>query len=426
MLIEQVLELALKRADGAQVTHYRTESTPVSFENDRLKTIKVSHTSGISLRVILNGREGTSNTNDLSDIEGLVDRAVETARYGSPAHYTFPPHAEAQDVKLYDRNVSALTREEMVQMGQQVLDAVKSYNPELLVDVGVWKSENELEFLNSAGARFTAQGTHFSISASVQRVREQDVMYVWYHRAWRAKTIEPQSIIDAVLARLRLAERDARVPSGYMPVLFTPNASYVLLTSLTMGVNGKNVLKGDSPLAGKLGQKLFDEALSVTDNGLIDYADGSSQYDGEGVPVRITPIVQNGVLTSFLYDLDTAGEAGTQTTGNGPGCRPHNTIVSTGDTPYEELIRSIDSGLLVDTVMGFGQSNIMQGDFSVNVSLGYCIERGEVVGRVKNVMLTGNSYDALKEVKLSSEGEWVGGSVFAPYILVPSLSVTSK
>jgi len=76
--------------------------------------------------------------------------------------------------------------------------------------------------------------------------------------------------------------------------------------------------------------------------------------------------------------------------------------------------------------MGFGQSNIMQGDFSVNVSLGYRIEKGEVVGRVKNVMLAGNSYEALKEIQLSSEAEWVGGSTCAPAILVPAMSVVSK
>jgi PmbA protein len=77
-------------------------------------------------------------------------------------------------------------------------------------------------------------------------------------------------------------------------------------------------------------------------------------------------------------------------------------------------------------VMGFGQGNIMQGDFSVNVSLGYRVEKGEVTGRVKNVMLAGNSYEALKDIVLGSEAEWLGGSTHTPAILVPSLSVTSK
>lgn len=426
MLVERVLELALKRADGAQVTYSVGESTPVSFENDRLKTIKVSQTSNISLRVVLDGKEGTSNTNDLDDLEGLVDRAVETARYGSPVHYTFPGQAEGRDVKLFDPAVSALTREQMVQTGQLILDAIKAYNPDLLVDVGISKSENEFTFMNSAGAHFTSRGTQFSMGASAQRIRGEDVLYAWKYRSWRAKAIDPQAIIDGLIQKLRLAERDAQMPSGRMPVLFTPNACYVLLTSLGMGVNGKNVLKGDSPLSGKLGQKVFDESLSVTDNGLVDYASGSKQYDGEGVPVRVTPIVERGVLVNFLYDLDTAGEAGTQSTGNGPGCHFHNTVVSPGTTPYAEMLRSIERGLLVDSVMGFGQSNIMQGDFSVNVSLGYLVEKGEVVGRVKNVMLAGNSYEALREIQLSSETEWVGGSTCAPAILVPAMSVVSK
>jgi len=425
-MVDKVLELAAKRTNGAQAVFSTGESTPVSFENDKLKTIKVSQTSSISLRVVLDGKEGSSSTNDLGDLEDLVARAVESARYGSPAHSQFPPYQDAQSVRTHDPSVVSVTREEMVATGRRILDAIKSFNPELLVDVGVTKSENQVSFANSAGAAYQASGTHYSLGASVQRVRGEDVMYAWHYRSWRANALDPQAVIDAIITKLRLAERTAEIPSGYMPVLFTPDAAFVLATALTLGVSGKNVLKGDSPLAGKLGQKLFHESITLTDNGLIDFATGSSSYDGEGVPVRPTPIIQKGVLVAFLYDLDTAGEAGTQTTGNGPGCGPHNLIMEPGNTPYADLVKSMDSGLIVDSVMGFGQSNIMQGDFSVNVSLGYRVEKGEVVGRVKNVMLAGNSYEALKDVVLSSEAEWVGGDTYSPAILVPSLSVTAK
>jgi PmbA protein len=93
------------------------------------------------------------------------------------------------------------------------------------------------------------------------------------------------------------------------------------------------------------------------------------------------------------------------------------------------MVESVDEGLLVDGVMGLGQSNIMNGDFSVNVSLGYKIEKGEITGRVKDVMLAGNAYDGFKQiVAIGDKPEWVTGwvPIRTPPIQVGCLSVVSK
>jgi PmbA protein len=132
----------------------------------------------------------------------------------------------------------------------------------------------------------------------------------------------------------------------------------------------------------------------------------------------------------LLYDLDTAGRAGTQSTGHGPGCSPTNLVMAPGDVSYEEMLTDTKEGLLVHDVLGLGQGNAISGEFSVNVQLAYKIENGEIAGRVKDVMLAGNTYDAIKNIDAIGDTPiWrngFGGMCQVPYVKVGSLSVVAK
>ena len=91
------------------------------------------------------------------------------------------------------------------------------------------------------------------------------------------------------------------------------------------------------------------------------------------------------------------------------------------------MIKNTSEGLIVEDVIGLGQSNVINGEFSVNVNLGYKIENGEIVGRVKDTMIAGNSYDALANISsIGQKAEWVGGSLKAPAIQVEKLSVIAN
>jgi PmbA protein len=113
--------------------------------------------------------------------------------------------------------------------------------------------------------------------------------------------------------------------------------------------------------------------------------------------------VENGVVGMFLYDLDSAGLAGATPTGHA-GCSPYHAVVSPGEILSEELLAGIQDGLYIKSLLGFGQSNIANGDFSGNVALGFRIRGGKIVGRVKNTMISGNLFQLLKrDLVLSSD-----------------------
>jgi PmbA protein len=104
-----------------------------------------------------------------------------------------------------------------------------------------------------------------------------------------------------------------------------------------------------------------------------------------------------------------------------------NLIVLPGDKSIKDIISSLDEVLVVDQMMGVGQGNVLSGEFSVNVHLGYLYRRGELIGRVKDTMVAGNAYSALSNIlALSRETEWIEGTLNTPYICIPELTVVSK
>ena len=425
-MVERALELAMKQAQGAEVSLGRKGTVSAKYSDDKLKEANIKQVSSLGVKVIHNGKIGYASTTDLDDIEGVVARAIELAEFGNEAKHEFPGPADAKSVATFDQAIADITLDELVSVSGNMLEQVKEYNPEIKVSADAHRIIDEWHMVNSGGMDISLQISDYEAGVFGTLIRDTDMLEAGYYFGWRKKKIDPLLLAQQAIYRFRLAERNVGIDSKPMPVIFTPMAYDVLLMPIKAGINGKAVLKGDSPLAGRLGEKIVSDKLSLIDDGTIDYAPDSSSYDWEGVPRRRMEIIKDGVINAFLYDLQTAGEAGVSSTGHGGGCTPSNLIIPAGNTPLEEIVRNTKEGMIVDQVMGAGQSNVINGDFSVNVALGYKIENGEIVGRVKNVMLAGNVYDALKDIDaLSQETEWVG-STSSPYIKLAQLSVVAK
>ncbi len=102
-------------------------------------------------------------------------------------------------------------------------------------------------------------------------------------------------------------------------------------------------------------------------------------------------------------------------------------LVGDGDTSLDALIEGTNEGLVVERLLGAGQSNVLGGDFNANVLLGYKVEDGRIVGRVKNTMFSGNAYTALNDLEaIGSDGRWVRGGLYAPSIALANVSVSAQ
>jgi len=432
MIVEQIVQKAMENADAVQAVMSTQETSAVDFENDKLKSAESSQRTYIRVKVVKDGKVGTSSTTDPTDVEGVVKRALEAAEFGSPANFEMPGPGELDPVKIFDPELIPLQKPEMISMGQQMMDMIKAYNPEILAGAVVKRTINKVEFANSKGATYTEEHTNFGVGTGGQWTRGTDILFAGRSVGQKKRELDTEDIASQAIEYFRMAEKIVPVESKTMPVIFTPEGFIAVLLSLGLALDGKNVFLGSSPLRDKLGQQIAHPSFTLVDDPTVEFGPRTSAFDNEGVARKVTPLVENGVLRNFIYDLDTAGRAGTHPTGHGTGRTPTNLIMSPGDTSIDEMMGNISEGLMVHDFLGLGQGNPINGEFSVNVFLGYKIENGKVAGRVKDVMLAGNAFTALKGITaISKEREWVGGpySYFSglfPYVQVSALNVTAK
>jgi len=248
------------------------------------------------------------------------------------------------------------------------------------------------------------------------------MLFAGHGRSWCDLTpfYDPGVIAEKIITDLRRAETIVPPPSGKVKAHIPPETLPRLLWPLFMGTNGRNVARGDSPLSGRLEEHVLSSSLTIADDPHQDYATGTRALDDNGVPTRKQILFEKGILKRFLYDLDSAGLAGTTPTGNNRS-NPHSPRITPGECPSTKLLADIDDGLYIRDLIGFGQSNIINGDFSGNVGLGYRVRNGEILGRVKDTMIAGNLYELLKNnVLVSSDTEYQGRY---PHMTVEGMSV---
>jgi PmbA protein len=179
-----------------------------------------------------------------------------------------------------------------------------------------------------------------------------------------------------------------------------------------------------------LGQTVLSPLLTLTQQP----AQGpfSCPFDDEGTPTRALTLIQNGELRLFYADRTTGHQLGSGSTGNGfrsglgsyptPGLV--NLTIAPGTMDFAALVKHMKKGIIIDQILGSGAG--MSGDFSINVELGYRVHNGEILGRVKDTMVSGNVYTALRQIMaIGSDIDW-NGPCYTPSLIVEGLSVTGR
>ncbi|MGF1539880.1 MAG: TldD/PmbA family protein [Pleurocapsa sp.] len=429
-IIERVIDLANKRGIEAEVYYRQANDTPIEFANNRLKSLETTATEGIGLRVIADDRLGFASSSDLSRWEELVDAAVATAAIGDPVEFELA--RDFNSVTAATKYQSPTT-EELVAVGENLIQQVHQYNPDILVDVSFSNSFSKVRLATTTNVYAERSRQTLSAVLSGNLVRGEDFLQAYAYEVTSDRQPDYQGILQKLIQKYQNAKESATVRSGSFPVLFTPSAA-----SSTFGrmfgtiFSGQSVVQKASPVADKLGEKIFDERITVYEDPTIGVA--ACTFDDEGTPTSKKKLIDRGVVQQFYWDRRWAARQGIKSTGNGfrggisrPSPSLVNICFESGQTSVEDLIAGMSEGIIVDGVLGAGQSNILAGEFSVNVDLGYKVEGGRIVGRVKNTMVAGNIFEAFNNlVDFSDRPEWVGSSSYLPYILFSRLGVAAK
>ncbi len=429
--MERLLELARKYADGVVIYFRSVVTDNVSFENAKLKDIESSRQSGVSLMLFRDGKMGMAYTRNLIDREELIQNALTSLKARVEAGYELPLTKDAGQLHTFDANIERLTTEKLADECGRICEFLTK-RVKTQVNTSAARSIITIRLLNSRGTDVSCRLSNYSNYFAVMYPGS----YSSIVHITDAKSFTPVAETDMsfVADMFNQSEREVKVKTGRTRALFLPYTIYSLFWRLTAATSGQTVYEKVSPLLDKLGETIFSSQLSVWDEPHNDAVPGARSFDDEGTPTRNRAIVENGCLRGFYYDRYYAWKNRVEPTGNGyrqdittrPGPELAHLTVKPGKLSFAQLLKEMDSGIIVAGAMGAHSGNILAGEYSIGLSPGLLVEKGEIVGHVKNAMVAGNVYETLKEVVGIENRVHAGYMVRSPAIVCDNVSLAVR
>lgn len=439
-LARDVVGQAMKAGvTGAEVTLQEEEEFSTTVRLGKIESLKEASSKGLGLRLLWGTRSASSYTSDLSpaSLRRLVERTVAMAQVTSEDPAGGLPEAELlaaeiPDLDLFSPDVAELDTQAKVELARRAEQAALSADPRITNSEGATFESglgkrvlaNSLGFLGS----YRASSCWLAVSPLAERDGSKQRDY-WYSVARSLKNLETPEQVGRKAAARALGRLGARkISTCQVPVLYDPQTARSLLGHVFEAARGDAVYRSASFLAGKLGQRLGPERITILDDGLRPGGFGSHPFDDEGVASRVTGLIERGRLSHYLLNCYSARKLGLATTGNarrglaGPtAIGPNNLYLVAGTRSPQDMIASLDRGFYVTELLGFG-SNIVTGDYSRGAA-GRWIEKGEFAYPVEEVTIAGNLKDMLAHVEEVGNDLEFRGSVASPTLLIGGMTV---
>jgi len=406
----------------------------------QVETLKESGSKAIGVRVFNGKRAANTYSSDFSreGLDRMVNSALQLAKITSEDPFSGIPEPSqlgslAGDLDLYSADVYSLPGEERISYARRAEKAALDFDPRIKnSDGGSFDAATGHKVLaNSHGFVGEYQRSYCSIAAVPIAQSETGAMQrdYWFSVARSLGRLESPEHVGKVAAQRTLRRLGARkVKTAHVPVVLDPLVAVSMLDHIFEGVNGDSVYRGASFLAGKLGEKIAGDRVTVIDDGTIVGGFGTSPFDGEGIPSRRTVVIENGVLKSYLLNTYTAKKLGLQTTANAsrglagtPGIGPGNYFLQPGAKTPQQIISEIKDGLYVTEFLGHG-ANLVTGDYSRGAS-GLWISGGELAYPVEEITVAGNLKEIFFNISEIGNDLEFRGAMACPTIRIEGLTV---
>jgi len=447
---ESLLEIAqdaVKQAIAAgasdtECTISEGEEFSAAVRMGELETLKDAGSRGAGLRVLIGRKMGSSYTSDLTPegIRQMVESAVYLAGLTTEDPHAGLPDPEELgkiqgDLALFSNETANLPTEERIATAKRAEAAALGFDPRITNSEGASfdSSVSGRVFANSRGFAGFYRASYCSVSAvpvaSENGAMERDY---WFTMARDYRGLEDAESVGRIAAQRALRRLGAvKVETQNVPVIFEPRISRSLLGNLFEAVEGRSIYRNASFLAGKLGEQIAGENLTLIDDGTIPRLFGSSPFDDEGVPTRRTVVIDRGVLKSYLLNSYTARKLGLKTTGNASrgitgnaGIGHGNFYLEAGTKSPEEILRGVKNGFYVTELIGSGV-NTVTGDYSRG-AVGLWIRNGELAFPVSEVTIASTLQQMMNGIaEIGSDLEF-RGSVSAPTIMIGEMTVAGR
>jgi TldD protein len=451
-LAERIVARALANGgEFAELFAERSSSTQRRIDESRLEGAQSGSELGAGVRVVKDGTAYFAHVDGLGEAD--LERAADEAAAALRGERREPVPLEAvesstQPVEVRPADVDAERKAELLReldergraQGAEIAQLAISYS----------EGRREVAIANSAGTYATDDRTRLRLAAQAVAARdgafETGAETLAGHRGFELFDGDPALIAEQAAQKALTLLGGGEAPSGSMPVVVGKGFGGVLFHEMTgHGLEVDHVHKGASVYADKLGEQVAGPHLNAFDDGRLPGAWGTNGIDDEGTPTQKTPVIEEGRLTSFLYDRLRAERDGAPLTANGrrtgfselPIPRMTNTYIAPGDAEPEELIAEVKQGFYAVSFAG-GQVEPASGDFVFGVSEGYLIEDGKVTRPCRGATLIGNCLEALaaidavgsdfemKSGTCGKGGQWVPVGTGQGHVRIGALTVGGR
>lgn len=452
--LQKVIYEALKKGgDYADLFFEHTFANNISLRDGDVNRAASSIDFGVGIRVVVKDQTGyayVENTN-LDDMMRAANTAASIAN--SPKDVN-PVHIKPTDFKNYYKikkewhNITINDKKKFVeQLNSRIFELD---NRVIKASVSLNDVTSYILFFNSKGTLSWDYRPMSIMSCSCTMQQNGNIENGYSSRAYRKgfEFIQPdliETLAQEAVKKTALMFNAIKPKGGEMPVVMAAGGSGILLHeaighAFEADFNRKNI----SIFSDQLGKKICNSTINVVDDGTVEYARGTINFDDEGTESQKTYIVKDGILESYLHDRISAKYYGVKPTGNGrrqsfryaPIPRMRVTYMEDGNMQEDDMIASMKNGVYVDSFTN-GQVQIGAGDFTFFVKTGYLIENGKLTTPIKDINIIGNGPKTLADITMIGnnlkidEGAWTCGKdgqgvavgQGLPSVLISSLTV---
>ena len=444
-IAEKTVRMALtKGASEVETYVYEDHAFNVGIELGQVNKTNHIIDRGIGVRVVVNKAIGFAYTNMVNNqnaIENIIVQALSAAKASKPdanwkGFTQKKPYVSILD-GTFDSKILEISSDELVNISQNMINSAAQVSENVLVaEGGIGTAYISNVVANSNGVCGFDKGTIIECSLATLAKDGNRVTPVCFEfNAARNYKIDPLWVGKEAAQLSVSALKTKPIQTKTTTLILTQFALQDLLGyTLLNAVRADSVQRGQSPFKGKIGEKVVSENLTIYDDGLYSNGMDTCLFDGEGVPHQKTLIIDKGVLKNFLYDNYTAKKEDKESTGNAsrdgylstPSIGTTNFHIMPGTSSTDDIIQQVDDGLLVYYLQGAHSSNPVSGEFSVVATPVWKIKNGEISFASRDVMLAGNIFEVLKNVKIVGNNERQVGALVTPWIMVENVRVIGK
>jgi PmbA protein len=401
-------------------------SLEVAVRDGTIENLEQSEAVEVGLRVFVGQSSAAIATAkiDAAGIDRIAEQAVAMAKAAPPDPYAgiASPDQVARDWAMPD--IAGETLLDAARLRDMALAAEKSALGVKGVSksggAGASSSDRSVALAASNGFSGTYRRTGLSLSATAiagdGTAMERDYDYSSVIHAQDLRS--PEDIGSEAGRRVVRRVNPRKVKSQAVPVIYDSRIASSLVGHFLSAIVGSAIARGTSFLREKLGQQVFGDIIHIIDDPLRPRGLASKPFDAEGIATKALPLIEAGVLKSWILDLGSARQLGLQTTGHAarglagpPGPSSSNVTMSPGSLSLDDMIKSIGTGFYVTELIGHGP-NIVTGDYSRGAS-GFWIENGEITYPVSEVTLAGKLADMFRNLEPANDLVY-RGSINAP------------